>query len=39
MHNQRGHVLEQAILRAVPDVVICRLRYRLGRPSLSGANR
>jgi hypothetical protein len=29
LHNQRGFVLEQAIQRGVPDVVICRLRYRL----------
>lgn len=29
LHNQRGFVLEQAIQRSVPDVVICRLRYRL----------
>jgi amino acid transporter len=29
LHNQRGFVLEQAIQRSVPDVVICRLRYRI----------
>jgi amino acid transporter len=29
LHNQRGFVLEQAIQRGAPDVVICRLRYRL----------
>jgi amino acid transporter len=33
LHNQRGFVLEQAIQRGAPDVVICRLRYRLGRIS------
>ena len=30
LHNQRGFVLEQAIQHGAPDVVICRLRYRLG---------
>jgi len=30
LHNQRGFVLEQAIQHATSDVVICRLRYRLG---------
>jgi amino acid transporter len=30
LHNQRGFVLEQAIQRGTPNVVICRLRYRLG---------
>ncbi len=29
LHNQRGFVLEQAIQRGAPNVVICRLRYRL----------
>jgi amino acid transporter len=29
LHNQRGFVLEQAIHRGAPNVVICRLRYRL----------
>jgi amino acid transporter len=29
LHNQRGFVLEQAIQRGAPDVVICRLRYRV----------
>jgi hypothetical protein len=29
LHNQRGFVLEQAIQHGAPDVVICRLRYRL----------
>ena len=29
LHNQRGFVLEQAIQHEAPDVVICRLRYRL----------
>jgi amino acid transporter len=29
LHNQRGFVLEQAIQRGAPYVVICRLRYRL----------
>ncbi|MBO0822884.1 MAG: amino acid permease, partial [Actinobacteria bacterium] len=33
LHNQRGFVLEQAIQHGAPDVVICRLRYRLGRIS------
>jgi len=30
LHNQRGFVLEQAIQHATSDIVICRLRYRLG---------
>jgi amino acid transporter len=30
LHNQRGFVIEQAIQRGTTDVVICRLRYRLG---------
>jgi amino acid transporter len=30
LHNQRGFVLEQAIQHGTTDVVICRLRYRLG---------
>jgi hypothetical protein len=30
LHNQRGFVLEQAIQHGAPNVVICRLRYRLG---------
>jgi amino acid transporter len=29
LHNQRGFVLEQAIQHGAPNVVICRLRYRL----------
>jgi amino acid transporter len=29
LHNQRGFVIEQAIQRGAPDVVICRLRYRV----------
>ncbi len=29
LHNQRGFVLEQAVQRGAPNVVICRLRYRL----------
>ncbi|MGH3305166.1 MAG: APC family permease [Streptosporangiaceae bacterium] len=29
LHNQRGFVLEQAIQHGAPDVVICRLRYRV----------
>jgi hypothetical protein len=29
LHNQRGFVLEQAIQRGAPNVVICRLRYRV----------
>jgi amino acid transporter len=30
LHNQRGFVLEQAIQHGTTNVVICRLRYRLG---------
>ncbi len=30
LHNQRGFVLERAIQHGTTDVVICRLRYRLG---------
>jgi amino acid transporter len=30
LHNQRGFVLEQAIHHGTTNVVICRLRYRLG---------
>ncbi len=30
MHNQRGTVLNRAIRRGTNDVVICRLRFRLG---------
>jgi amino acid transporter len=38
LHNQRGFVLEQAIQHGTTNVVICRLRYRLGviAPSASG---
>jgi amino acid transporter len=38
LHNQRGFVLEQAIQHGTTNVVICRLRYRLGviAPSVSG---
>jgi amino acid transporter len=37
LHNQRGFVLEQAIQHGAPDVVICRLRYRLGVISASAS--
>jgi amino acid transporter len=37
LHNQRGFVLEQAIQHGTPDVVICRLRYRLGVISASAS--
>jgi amino acid transporter len=42
LHNQRGFVIEQAIQHATSDIVICRLRYRLGgiaggRPGGTGA--
>jgi amino acid transporter len=30
LHNQRGFVLQRAIQRGTTNVVICRLRYRLG---------
>ena len=30
LHNQRGAILDQAIRRGTQDVVLCRLRYRLG---------
>ena len=38
LHNQRGFVLEQAIQHGAPNVVICRLRYRLGVISASSAS-
>lgn len=30
MHNQRGLILDRAIRHGTQDVVLCRLRYRLG---------
>ena len=30
LHNQRGIILERAIRRGTGNVVLCRLRYRLG---------
>jgi amino acid transporter len=30
LHNQRGVILDQAIRRGTENVVLCRLRYRLG---------
>ncbi len=29
LHNQRGFVIEQAVQHGAPNVVICRLRYRV----------
>jgi hypothetical protein len=37
LHNQRGFVLEQAIQHGTENVVICRLRYRLGVISASAS--
>jgi len=44
LHNQRGLILNHAIRRGTDDVVLCRLRYRLGTlaadtASTSGAPR
>ena len=30
LHNQRGLILDRAIRRGTQNVVLCRLRYRLG---------
>ena len=30
LHNQRGIILDRAIRRGTRNVVLCRLRYRLG---------
>jgi hypothetical protein len=37
LHNQRGFVLKQAIMRSGADVVICRLRYRFTAVAGPGA--
>ncbi len=43
LHNQRGIILERAIRRGTDNVVLCRLRYRLGTltatpPQVGGAS-
>jgi hypothetical protein len=41
LHNQRGIILDRAIRRGTRNVVLCRLRYRLGTlaadPASAGA--
>jgi amino acid transporter len=37
LHNQRGFVLEEAIQHGTTNVVICRLRYRIGLVSAAGS--